>query len=170
MAMTNIKQCIALLALSITIAAALIVPELGGIAFANYSNTVTATLNVPAICTVALSTTLVNFGSVPITGNAPTANAVGDTNDGNIASNILLDGTNWISGGSNFFVSNTIWDFTTHAGGVKGNTLGLATGNLVDTQNVIGIGQLVNLFFGTQVPSQQAAGTYTQTITIENEC
>jgi len=123
-----------------------------------------------ASCTVILSNTAVNFGSVAPASNAPTSNIVADTNGGTAASNILLDGTNWVSGGDNFFASNTVWDFTTHAGGVSGNTLGLATGNLVDTLNVIAPSQLIDMFFGTQVPGLQASGTYTQTITIENLC
>ena len=123
-----------------------------------------------ATCTVILSNTAANFGTVPISGNAPTANAVADTNGGTSPANILLDGTNWVSGGNNFFSSNTVWDFSSHSGGINGNTLGLATGNLVDTFNVIAPSQLINLFFGSQVPPQQATGTYTQTITIENKC
>jgi len=128
------------------------------------------TFTQPAVCTVILSNTAIDFGSVPITGNAPTSNDVADTNGGSVPANILLDGTNWVSGGNNFFAGNIVWDFSPHSGGVSGNALGLAPGNLVDTLNVIAVSQLIDLFFGTQVPAQQASGTYTQTITIENLC
>jgi len=168
--MPRLNHCIALLAFAIALSATLLASGISGISFASASNTITATLTVAAVCTVVLSNTAINFGSVPVTGNAPTTNAVADTNGGGVPANILLDGTNWVSGGNSFFASNTIWDFTTHAGGVSGNTLALAPGNIVDTENVIGAGQLVNTYFGAQIPAQQAVGTYTQTITVENKC
>jgi len=169
--MANLKQCITLLALSIGITAALLAPYMETLAYANYSNTISATLTVSGTCTVILSNTVVNFGSVQISGNAPTSSAVNDKNNGNNAANILLDGTNWLGTNTNtFFVSNTIWDFSSNTFTVSGNTLGLATGNLVDTGVVINPALGQDLFFGTQVPAQQNADTYSQTITIENLC
>ena len=165
------KDSMATLCSIALLAAAIATALMGAISFAMTSSaTVTATMVVASICTVSLSNTAVNFGTVEISGNAPTANDIADTNEGNIAANILLDGTNWVYSSNSFFSANTIWDFSSHSGGVSGNTLGLAPGNIVDTSYVLDISQKADLFFGTQVPNQQAVGTYSQTITIENKC
>ncbi|MDE1810699.1 MAG: hypothetical protein KGH66_01510 [Candidatus Micrarchaeota archaeon] len=160
---------IAVLAIAAALAVGIMLPDLA-FAFNNPSfNTVTATLTIPSVCTVTVSNTAINFGSVSPTSNAPTANAVTDTNAGGVPANILLDGTNWVYLSNSFFVSNTEWDFSSNPG-LSGNTLGIAPGNLVDTYNVIGSTQKVTLFFGIFVPPQQAVGTYTQTVTVENKC
>jgi hypothetical protein len=154
----------------VALAAAILSLQLSTVSFASSSNTVSATLQLESTCTVALSNTLISFGTVAPASNAPVTNVVADTNDGNIPANILLDGTNWVYQSNSFFVSNTLWDFSPHSGGLTGNTLGLAPGNLVDTTNIISIGEQTDLFFGVFIPSQQAVGTYTQSITIENKC
>ena len=149
----------------------MLAPSLSNIAFALSQNSVTASVVVPTNCITQLSNTLINFGVINPLGNAPTANAVLDTNEGNVAAFILLDGTNWVSGGNSFPVTNTIWDFSTHAGGVSGNALQLL-GAVTNTANIIGSGVNNILYFGALVNNgiTQPAGTYTQTITIENEC
>jgi len=170
--MKGLKQNIAIIAATICIVAGLLAPSLSALAFANSSNTVTASVTVPSNCIVSLSTAIIAFGAINPLGNAPTTNAVTDTNDGNTAANILLAGTNWVYSSNSFFAANTIWDFSSHAGGVKGNTLGLAPGNIVDTFNVIATSQAIALYFGAQENNglTQSPGTYSQTITIENKC
>ncbi|MDE1810700.1 MAG: hypothetical protein KGH66_01515 [Candidatus Micrarchaeota archaeon] len=138
------------------------------------TNSVTASVTVPNNCITALSNTAIAFGTIIPPGNAPTTNLVTDTNDGNIEANILLDGTNWVYLGNSFFAGNTFWDFSSHSAGVSYtyNTLGLATGNLINTFNQIANSASVNLYFGVSVNNgiTQSAGAYTQTITIENGC
>ncbi|MDE1810698.1 MAG: hypothetical protein KGH66_01505, partial [Candidatus Micrarchaeota archaeon] len=121
-------------------------------------------------CELVLTNTVVNFLTVSPGANAFTANLVTDTNNGPTVANILLDGTNWAFGATNYFVANTVWDFSSNPAGLSGNTLGLAPGNLVDTLNQIASGTAESIYFGTQVPALTAPDTYSQTITIENKC
>ncbi|MDE1810701.1 MAG: hypothetical protein KGH66_01520 [Candidatus Micrarchaeota archaeon] len=173
--MATIKQNIIILTIAIALVLGIALPSISFASFSfPYSNTVAASLTVPNVCVDVLSNTVIAFGSVAPTANAPITNAVVDTNDGNIAANILLDGTNWIASATvNYFVTNTVWDFSAHASGISytsANSLGLAPGNLVNTFNVIGVSAQVPLYFGTTVPALAAPATYSQTVTIENLC
>jgi len=165
-----VKHGIAALAIAMILSAIIIAQYMEAVAFASSSATVAATLTISLTCMVTLSNTAINFGAVSISGNAPTANTVRDANNGNMPANILLSGTNWVYSSNSFFAANTIWDFSSHASGVSGNTLGLSPGNIVDTYNVIGESQDALVYFGVQIPGQQAVGIYTQTVTIENKC
>jgi hypothetical protein len=172
--MKSLKQNIAIVIAAACVLAGLFLTNYG-LVFASSSNTVGGNVVVPNNCIIAISNTAINFGSVTPLGNAPVTNVVADTNDGNIKANILLDGTNWVYLSNSFGAWNTIWDFSSHASGVSvttANELGLATGNLVDTANQIAIGQQIPIYFGVMANNgaSQSAGTYTQTITIENGC
>jgi hypothetical protein len=96
---------------------------------------------------------------------APTSNVVNIGNAGTATSNILIEGGNWISGTSSFLVGNTLWSAT--SGGNIGTQL---SNTAVDTQIIIPAGDSNSIYFGLNVPTGQAAGTYSQTINALTSC
>ena len=132
------------------------------------SSSVTASVNVPLYCGISVSPTSISFGSVSPGSSVPTNVLVTDTNAaGNTQANVLIDGTVWSSSPNSFGVSNTLWDTTSQA---TYNGIAL-TSSLASTGETLAASAGSNtLYFGLAVPSSQAAGTYSQTITIENSC
>ena len=132
------------------------------------SSSVTASVNVPLYCGISVSPTSISFGSVSPGSSVPTNVLVTDTNAaGNTQANVLIDGGNWISGSNSFGASNTLWDTSSQAT-YAGTPLTLTP---VSTGETLAASAGSNtLYFGLAVPSSQAAGVYTQTITIENSC
>ncbi|MDE1762279.1 MAG: hypothetical protein KGH78_03760 [Candidatus Micrarchaeota archaeon] len=128
---------------------------------------------ISGVCTPVLSNSLINFGSVTPGSFAPTANAETVTDSGSVGSNIVLYSTstttgNWVSGSLSFLVSNTVWDGASHASTIVGNQLSNTI--TTDTQIFVPVSSSNNLFFGLNVPVGQAAGTYTQGITVSLSC
>ena len=119
-------------------------------------------------CTISLSNSIIDFGSISSDSNTATSNLVVDTDSGNSASNILVEGGNWISGSNNFYVANTLWNPTTSASYI-GNALTLIP-SLTDTKIKITAGSHSNIYFGAGVPAGQPAGSYSQNIILENLC
>ena len=149
----------------------------GGPATAITTNTV-ATANVQSACFISLNTASIDFGSLDPNANVPTANQIIDTNQGgNVASNILVEGGNWISGSNNFYVANTLWNPTSASAGT-GNALALYTGlsSLVDTLIQVAAPTLStpttssNIYFGMEIPGGTPAGIYTQNIVYGYSC
>lgn len=93
-------------------------------------------------------------------------------NGGNVASNILLEGTAWTSGSNSFVVGQTNYNGLSQSS-YSGVSL---TASLVDTAIQIPAPTVSTpstsnaIYFGLQVPGGTASGTYTQTITFENSC
>ena len=146
----------------------------GGPATAITTNTV-ATANVQSACFISLNTASIDFGSLDPNANVPTANQIIDTNQGgNVASNILVEGGNWISGSNNFLPENTLWDVSSDAT-YTGNALS-AIPTVTDTHIQIVAGTIASpnpaasIYFGVGVPAGQVAGAYTQNIVLENLC
>ncbi len=116
-------------------------------------------------CTILLNSQAINFGTLIPTASYAATNQIQITNSGNTNANILVSGTGWSSVTSNAFgVTNTIW--STSSGG-SGTDL---TGSLVDTLVVDTASGSNSLYFGVNVPATQNSDTYSQTITIENNC
>ena len=119
-------------------------------------------------CTISLSSSLISFGSIATMANTATSNLIVDTDSGSVASNIMVEGGNWISGSNSFLPENTLWNPTTSASYI-GNAV-QPIPNLVDTKIKITAGNTGNIYFGVGVPSAQAAGSYSQNIILENLC
>ncbi len=130
------------------------------------------TVNVLGACFISLSNGLINFGSInpgantPYTSNVVTDNAYGS----NINSNILIEGTNSVSGGNNFYVSNTVWA-SANVAYTSGTALQLFPGNLYNTGISMPTSNVANnIYFGIAVPPGEPSGTYTSNIVLENLC
>lgn len=138
----------------------------GNFAFANtVTSNIVASVNVPAVCGISLGASTINFGAIVPGSNVPTANAITDNNiGGDINANVLVSGTDWTYGSGT--VGNTLYSPTSQAT-YTGTSL---TGSLVPTSVWIGAGAANSLYFGLGIPIGTLAGSYTQTITIENSC
>ncbi|MEM3181447.1 MAG: hypothetical protein QXV17_10330 [Candidatus Micrarchaeaceae archaeon] len=137
--------------------------------------TVVASANVQSVCYISLTPNAINFGSIFANANVPTNNLITDSNtNGNTQATLLVYGGNWIQSANSaiqFGVSNTLWDAasqTTYNGIPLSNSL-TNTGIIIpaSTYNTIGSN---SIYFGLGVPGGTPAGSYTQTITIENSC
>lgn len=139
------------------------------------TNAITAKVTVPGTCYISLSPTLVSFGSIVASANVPTNVLVTDTdNGGNVQASMLVEGTAWYLNGNtlltNFGVSNTLWDAssqTTYTGTALSNTLS-STGITIPKPTSTPTSN--SIYFGLGVPGGTPAGSYEQTITIENSC
>jgi hypothetical protein len=140
------------------------------------ANSITASVAVNPICYISLASTAISFGSIK-SGSSRATNAIVTDSDtgGNAAASLLVGGTNWALTGSNsisFGVSNTLYDAA-----AQPTYIGTAlTNNLVDTSITIPAPTQSNtitsnsIYFGLGIPGGAPAGSYTQTITIENSC
>ena len=140
------------------------------------SNTVTASANVQGVCYISLSSNTINFGNRAPNANVPTNMLITDyDNGGNVAANILVDGTNWIYSNTTIFgVSNTLWSpasQTTYTGTALTLSPTLTDTGIVVPQPTPSTSTTSNnIYFGLAIPAGTGAGIYTQTITIENSC
>jgi hypothetical protein len=120
-------------------------------------------------CQISLSNSLIGFGGINPLSYAATANLVVDTNSGGVSANILVDGSNWISGANNFYVANGLWNPTSAGSGV-GNALKLDPSGLTDTGIVVPASGSNDIYFGLRIPGAQPPGTYSANIVLENKC
>lgn len=167
---TDIAVCVA----SFLAAAALLVALFASSAqTAVAGNTSTANavgaVNIIPTCFISLSPNTINFGALEPGGNHNTNELVQDLDSGgNVNANVVLEGTNWISGSNSFYVTNTLWDSSNDAS-FSGNALLLAPGSVtpivVPPNNVP-----ANIYFGLSIPQFQAVGIYTQNILVFNSC
>ena len=138
---------------------------------------VVASLSVSSSCVIsAPSNTAINFGSLNPTQSYSATNAVTFTdNGGNAPANILVAGSNMISGSNNFYVANTLWSATS---GGSTTALALYTGlaSLIDTLIQIPAPTRANpattntIYFGIDIPAGTPAGVYTQNIVYGYTC
>ena len=134
------------------------------------SDTITATVSVPSVCTVSLDTNSIDFSSVsPGADTGNTNQQVTVTNGGNTqATNTTIKGGNWSDGGTNsFLVGNTEWSTSAFTYGAGTN---LTSSDVAITGGDLNAGSSITLYFGVGVPSGQAAASYTQTITVTMNC
>jgi hypothetical protein len=134
-----------------------------GAVIAGNSTTITFT---PPVCTIALSSNAISFGTLnPGTVN-PDNVQIADTNSGDAVANVLVSGTDWASSAASFGVSNTSWSQTP----LTSFGTELVSNALKSTGIAIEPSSSNSIYFGLNMPGAIAAGTYTQTITIENSC
>ncbi|MEM3572603.1 MAG: hypothetical protein QW530_02645, partial [Candidatus Micrarchaeaceae archaeon] len=128
-------------------------------------NTTSITFS-PAVCTISLTPNAINFGSLNANANIATVNAITDSNTGNVNAYMLVYGGNWI-GPSQFGVSNTTWSALSGTSFATANHL---TALAANTAILVPASGSNTIYFGLGVPGGAPAGSYTQTITIENSC
>ncbi len=140
------------------------------------SNSVLATANVLGICYISLAPSSINFGSVYASANVPTNMLVTDSDpNGNVAASLLVAGTHWALTSNTqitFGVSNTLWyssSLPTYTGNALTNTLAI-TGITIAAPTQTSPTTNSPIYFGLGVPGGTPAGSYSQTITIENSC
>ncbi|MGC8538064.1 MAG: hypothetical protein ACP5MZ_03750 [Candidatus Micrarchaeia archaeon] len=141
------------------------------------SNSVQLVANVAGYCYISLAPNSISFGSVVASSNVPTNVLVTDSdNGGNVAANVLVEGANWYLNGNiistSFGVSNTLWDAssqTTYIGTALSNTL-ISTPITIPAPTISNSVTSNQIYFGLAVPGGTPAGSYEQTITIENSC
>jgi hypothetical protein len=137
------------------------------------SSNVNANVVVSSACFIGISPNSITFGNMAPTSAYDTNVLVTDTdNGGNVAANILLEGTTWASGSNTFAVGQTNYN-----GLSQSSYLGVSlTTSLVDTAiqipapTVLSPSTSNTVYFGLEVPGGTTPGTYTQTITFENSC
>ncbi|MEM0149762.1 MAG: hypothetical protein QXW10_02610 [Candidatus Micrarchaeaceae archaeon] len=136
-------------------------------------NTITAKVAVQSTCYIALSTNAISFGSIVANANVPTNVIVTDTdNGGNVQANLLVAGTSWTGPTTSFGVSNTLWSNaiqTSYTGNALTSTLA-TTPITIPAPNTIDSSTSNSIYFGLGIPGGTPAGSYSQTITIENSC
>lgn len=138
----------------------------------NLITTNTITVTAGATCTLALSNSVIDFGTLTSGTNLAPQNAVTDTNSGTAASYLWLYGSNWIQIGAvtpNFYVTNSVFSnaLSQTGTGYLYNAVTIASANsgmLVTTTTPN------TLFFGINVPSGEPAVSYSSNIAIFNAC
>ncbi len=143
-----------------------------GASLASGPATVSLTANVQGFCSISLSPTSINFGSIAASANVPTNSLITDTDsNGNAQAGVLVEGTGW-SGAGTFGVSNTLYSNsiqTAYTGNALTSTLTL-TGITIAAPTQSNPSTNSPIYFGLGVPAGAPAGAYSQTITIENSC
>jgi hypothetical protein len=134
-----------------------------------------ASVTVGSTCFISLSPNTINFGNIYASANVPTNMLITDSdNGGNVEANVLVEGTSWNGSSVSFGVSNTLYSPSTqsaYVGNALTSTLTLTTPLITvpaPTQSVPTSSN--SIYFGLGVPPGTPAGSYTQTITIENSC
>lgn len=136
-----------------------------------YSNTtnITAQTVVPAICTIGLNVSSINFGTVnPGADTGAVNQAVNITNTGNTAATATnIKGSGWASGGNTMAVGQTEYNV---AGFTYGAGTDLTAVDAAITGGNLAAGSSVYVYFGVGVPAGQVAATYSQNITLTMNC
>ena len=117
-------------------------------------------------CTISLSTTSINFGSISPSTSIATNNAIVDSNTGNANAYLFVYGGNWI-GPTQFGVSNTTWS---KASGTLFPSAAKLSSTAANTTILVPAGSSNTIYFGVGVPGGAPVGSYTQNIIIENSC
>jgi len=141
------------------------------------ANAITAEVDVQGTCYIFPSPNSISFGSIVASANVPTNVIVTDSdNGGNVAASLLVGGANWYLNGNTlstkFGVSNTLWDAAsqnTYTGNALSNSL-VTTGITIPAPTQANMITSNSIYFGLGVPGGTPAGSYEQTITIENSC
>ncbi|MGC8710729.1 MAG: beta strand repeat-containing protein, partial [Candidatus Micrarchaeia archaeon] len=117
-------------------------------------------------CTISLSTTSINFGSISPSTSIATNNAIADSNTGNANAYIFVYGGNWI-GPTQFGVSNTTWS---KASGTLFSLANKLSSTAANTTILVPASSSNSIYFGLGVPGGAPPGSYSQNIIIENSC
>ncbi len=168
-------------ALVVLVLFAIISPMTSYATVTNTVNALTGCLIVPGTCTPSFTNTVIYFSNAQTVGYvqpgsyAATQNDVNVVNLGNYNGNIAVSAFsgspatgNWISTAGSFLVGNTLWSLT------SGQNIGTQLTNTVsgvDTKIPVKANSGTNdIFFGLNVPTGQAAGSYNQVITVFLSC
>lgn len=140
--------------------------------YANSQASVTAAVSVSSSCTLQASNTAVAFPATAAGNNAPLANTVSATNNGNIEGYIWISGTSWATSANaaiNFFVTNTIFSNAPNQNGAGylSNSITLSAAN---TAILIPAIASNTLYFGVNIPAGQASNSYSQNIVLQTVC
>jgi len=150
--------------------------------FAGSSNsTVTANVNVGNVVYIKIAPNSINLNAV--TGQnsiypqstavtIATNNLITDYDKGgNIAANILVEGTNFVNDSNTIGVSNTLWSATSNTayGGTPLTTSLTDTEILIPQPSISSPSKSNNIYFGFSIPPATPAGNYIQTITFNSE-
>ena len=130
---------------------------------------VVASMTVLSTCEISLSNSVITLPATAPGSFAPTDNGVvTDSNPGNMAGNVVIYGGNWIgtSSANTFYVTNTVWN-PSSSSSLIGNQL---TSSPFTSLLQIPAAGSSTIYFGANVPSGQAADTYSQNIVIETSC
>ncbi len=141
------------------------------------ANAIIAKVYVQGTCYISLTPNTISFGSIVASADVPTNVLVTDSDSGgNVAASLLVSGTDWYLNGNtlatSFGVSNTLYDSaiqTTYTGSALSNTLAV-TGITIPAPTASNTVTSNDIYFGLGIPGGTPAGTYKQTITIENSC
>ena len=159
---------LSVLAMISVVLLALVLPRVVIAVPINTVNALPATLTVPNTCIPVLSNVLLTFPDTNAGQFASTANAENVINAGNSASNILVNGGNWVFGNNAFLQTNTLWSLA------SGGNIGTQLTNSItqkDTLQPVQASSGANvIFFGVNVPQGQTAATYVQTINVMLSC
>ncbi|MGI0100572.1 MAG: hypothetical protein ACREBH_02535 [Candidatus Micrarchaeaceae archaeon] len=147
------------------------------------TDAVTGKLTVNHYCsfTTNVDAAGITFGGLgglnPGTNTIGTTNVITVTDTGNLASNILVSGSNWNYNSNSFDVENTVWSATTNTAFSPSSVIGSLETNeiyltVISTDTNIPVNTLSSnsIFFGVAVPAGQSPGTYTQTINVISSC
>ena len=130
---------------------------------------VVASMTVLSTCEISLSNSVITLPATAPGSFAHTDNGVvTDSNPGNMAGNVVIYGGNWIgtSSANTFYVTNTVWN-PSSSSSLIGNQL---TSSPFTSLLQIPAAGSSTIYFGANVPSGQAADTYSQNIVIETSC
>ena len=117
-------------------------------------------------CQISLSANAISFGNISPGAYWPTNVLVTDTNSGSANAYMGVYGSNWVLGSNSFGVSNTLWS-PIQQSSYTGTPLSATAAN---TAILVPAGSSNGIYFGLQVPTGTPAGSYPQTIVIENNC
>ncbi|MFH1056885.1 MAG: hypothetical protein V1717_03770 [Candidatus Micrarchaeota archaeon] len=134
-----------------------------------YAATAGATGNVTILetCGISLSADDLNFGSM---NTGDTSDDVNTTisNDGSVAGDVYVSGTDWSDGNQNSFaVGQTHYALTVQQDYDQGMTVLTGSDQMFDN---IANGETQDGFFKLRIPLGQTAATYAQEITFTSNC
>ena len=118
-------------------------------------------------CTINIVPASINFGAIDPGVSINTVNSIVDTNGGTSPAYMYVYGTNTISGGNQFGVSNTSWSSLSNVAYSSANKLSSIATNTLLSVPASGSN---TIYFGINLPGGVPAGAYSQTITVENTC
>ena len=135
------------------------------------NSTKSAVITISSVtCTISLSSSAINFGSIIPSTSIATNNAISDSNTGTANAYMYVYGGNWIFSSNtaiSFYVANTVWSSIANTAYSSATRLSnLAT----NTSILVPAGASNTIYFGLAVPGGAKAGAYTQNIIIANQC
>jgi hypothetical protein len=126
--------------------------------------TSTASVTVPASC--GLAATDVNFGSLSTGATSGDVTSTVSMPSGNTPVTPTISGTAW-TGGTGMVVGQTHWYMTASQ---PYGTMTTLTGTGVSIGQQVSYGSPKTVYFKLQIPNDQAAASYSQTITFTASC